>query len=172
MGVIMYKGVPYGGGGGSDATIETKTYAEWDAMSSEEKQGKIFRVTDIPRGKTVAQINEDVQTINQNLENIIQIVSDETVIGKFNGKDLYRKVFKANNISANSKITIDTTPLSFYDDIFIKYTYSLNNSLKLSGNYRNGNDYAYIECGSDGLVFQIGNMNVTGYCVELTYTKA
>ena len=117
-------------------------------------------------------VKDALDEVNQNLTNLNTYVADEVAVGTWLGKTLYRKIFKASDISTTTSIIIDTTPLSFYDDMFIKYTYSLNNILKISGNYRNGNDYAYIECGSDGLKFQISNMNVTGYCVELTYTKA
>ena len=96
MGIFKLNGVDYmgGGGGTGDANYEELTQAEYDALTTEEKNnGTMYFITDAPDDTTIAPI------IYSDEEREVGVWTD--------GRPLYQKTYSKTNVS-NSNVLVDS----------------------------------------------------------------
>lgn len=121
--------------------------------------------------------NKKVNEVNSNLENLKKLNTiqsgPEEVIGTFNGKSLYRKIYTSSGLSTNTQFVIDDLFTISYVDIVL----SINGSYVYSNQIHPfGLVSATVRCypiiTASGLIMILDEIpNINSFYLELIYTK-
>lgn len=126
----------------------------------------------LPKVSTISEINQHLTDIELDVEKISDYKATEEKIGKYLGKDLYRKTISYPT-SISSVTIIDNTLTSSYIDDLV----SLTGSCRISGNIEPlplvySTVGVFVDIKSGGLTVEPISRTATNTTVTVLYTKA
>lgn len=153
-------------------------YAIQSDMTSAEID--IGNIKDLNGNTSIASIADGtltgaVSAINTSLSELKNITTSETKIGKFNGVDLYRRVYTADNVSLSGTTVIDSAFTNANVKLITKLQVTTFDGSDWESNldaFISPNTYrARVSVRSSGVNLLISQTTVTKYVIVIEYTK-